>query len=90
MTTKELTARIASRTGMTKRMTATLLDATVGVIADALNNDQVVVLQNFGILSTKERPARRVVNPKTGQEQVSAAKRVVTFRPNPTLKEQAR
>ena len=90
MTTKELTARIASRTGMTKRMTAQLLDATVSVIADSLHEDKVVVLQNFGTLSTKERPARKIVNPKTGQQQVSNAKRVISFHPNNTLKQQAR
>ncbi len=90
MTTKELIAQVATRTGMTKRMTSELMDNTVSVITDALNNDQVVILQNFGTLSTKERPARKIVHPKTGKEQLSQAKRIVVFKVNNTLKEQTR
>ena len=88
MTTKELSNRIAEQTGMTKRMTDQLMAATIDSIVEALNQDQIVMLQNFGSLNPKDRPARRVRNPKTGEQQLSEAKRVVTFQVNPQLKQQ--
>ena len=90
MTQKDFTARIASETGMTKRLTDGLLQATVDTIVEALNENQTVLLQNFGTLSIKERPARTVRNPKTGEVQQAQAKRIVSFQVNPTLKQQVR
>lgn len=90
MTTKELNSRIAEATGMTKRQSEQLMDAAVDVITEALNEDKTVLLQNFGQLKVKERPSREVMNPKTGEKRTAESKRVITFAPNPTLKQQVR
>lgn len=90
MTTKELTNRIAGKTGMTKRESEQLMAAAVDVITECLNEDQTVLLQNFGLLSIKERPQREVMNPKTGEKRMAEAKRVITFTANTTLKQQVR
>ncbi|MBP5476063.1 MAG: HU family DNA-binding protein [Paludibacteraceae bacterium] len=90
MTTKELTNRIAGKTGMTKRESEQLMAAAVDVITECLNEDQTVLLQNFGLLSIKERPQREVMNPKTGEKRIAEAKRVITFTANTTLKQQVR
>lgn len=87
MTTKELIAHIAAETGMTKRHTEELMNATTEVIAESLQNGQTVQLQNFGALESKERAARKITNPKTGEVSVTPAKRVVSFRPNDRIKE---
>lgn len=90
MTTKELTNRIAGKTGMSKRESERLLAAAVDAITECLNEDKTVMLQNFGTLSIKERPRREVMNPKTGEKRVAESKRVITFAANPTLKQQVR
>lgn len=87
MTTKELIAQIAKETGMTKRRTEELLTATTEVIAESLQDGKAVQLQNFGTLETKQRAARKITNPKTGEVSMSQAKRVIGFRPNERLKD---
>lgn len=90
MTTKELIAQIASETGMTKRHVEELLGATTEVISQTLQTGKAVQLQNFGTLEIKQRAARKITNPKTGEVSVSQAKRVVSFRPNERLKDMLR
>lgn len=87
MTTKELIAKIAAQTGMTKKRTEQLMNATAHVITNALQEDKSVQLQNFGTLEPKERKARQIIHPKTGAKSVTQAKRVVGFRANQKLKE---
>lgn len=90
MTTKELIAQIAVETGMTKRHTEELLTATTEVITESLQAGKSVQLQNFGTLEAKQRAARKITNPKTGEASISQAKRVVSFRPNERLKDMLR
>lgn len=90
MTTKELIAHIAAETGMTKRRTEELMTATTNIIAGSLQAGTSVQLQNFGTLETKERAARKITNPKTGEASFSQAKRVVSFRPNERIKDMLR
>ncbi len=86
MTTKELSNRIATETGITKRQSDELMSATVDVITEALNEDKTIQLQNFGQLQVKERESRKVMNPKTGEKRIAGAKRVITFAANQNLK----
>jgi len=87
MTTKELITQIAAQTGMTKKRTEQLLGATTQTIVTALSNDTAVQLQNFGTLETKERQARQIINPRTGDRTITKPKRVIGFRANDNLKE---
>ena len=86
MTTKELINNIAEKTGMTKKQVEQLMNVTTKVINSTLQEDHSVQLQNFGTLEPKERRARQVTNPKTGEKSVTRAKRVVSFRANNKLK----
>lgn len=86
MTTKELIAQIAARTGMPQRKTAQLMAATTDIIVNTMQQGTAVQLQNFGTLEVHTRQARAVVNPKTGEKKQTPAKRVISFRPNRQLK----
>lgn len=90
MTTKELTNNLAATLGITKKQAEHLLSTTTEVMVDALQKGECVQLQNFGTLETKERAARQVTNPKTGERMLTRAKSVISFRPNETLKEQVK
>lgn len=90
MTTKELITHIAAETGMTKRHTEELMTAVTDVISQSLHAGTSVQLQNFGTLEVKQRAARKITNPKTGETSLSQAKRVISFRPNERLKDMLR
>ena len=87
MITKEFINLIAAQTGMSKRKTEELLSATSAILGEALQNGQSVQMKNFGVLEVKERPARTIVHPKTGEKCNTKAKMVATFRPTAALKE---
>jgi DNA-binding protein HU-beta len=46
-----------------------------------------VVIANFGSFKVKERAERKGRNPKTGEEIIIPAKKVVSFSPGKNLKE---
>lgn len=87
MNTKELTHAIAAQTGSNATHTETLLRVTAQVISQALCNGISVQLQNFGTLEVKERAARMIVHPKTGEKNVIQGKTVASFRPSNNIKE---
>ena len=87
MTTKELTARVASHAGITKKQAETMMTAIGQVVSESLNAGKAVQLKNFGLLETKERASREVTNPRTGAKTRTQPKRIVAFRPNRQLKE---
>lgn len=88
MVTKELIAKIAESTGMTKKHTEELLDATTQVLLEAVCAGQSVQLQGLGALETKERAARTIVHPGTGERSVVPAKLQINFRPSLAIKEE--
>ena len=51
-----------------------------------LETEDEVKLSRFGNFVVRSKAPREGRNPKTGQEAVIAARRVVTFRPSPMLK----
>lgn len=46
-----------------------------------LENGDDVLLSGFGKFNVKDKPARKVKNPRTGESMVLEARRVVTFKP---------
>lgn len=90
MTTKELINSIAGQTRMTRKETEKLMDSMTKVIVKAMKEGQSVQFQNFGTLEPKERAARTITNPKTGERSVTQAKQVVNFRANTSLKAQVK
>lgn len=88
MLTKELITSIAAETGMTKKRTEELLNATSQVLLESLCEGKSVQLQGFGVLEAKERSARVIVHPGTGERKVAPAKMQIAFRPTPTMKDE--
>lgn len=90
MLTKELIAKIAESTGMTKKATEEILGATTQVILESVVAGKSVQLQGLGAIETKERAARTIVHPGTGERSVVPAKLQITFRPSVTLKDEVK
>jgi len=86
ITRAEVTDAIVRVVGLTRQDSSDLLDRTLDMIGAALEQENEVKLSRFGNFVVRSKAAREGRNPKTGEEAVIAARRVVTFRPSPMLK----
>lgn len=87
MNNKEFIAELASRTGFSAKATQTLVNNIVNAMGDAFQEDNAVLVPNFGLFETKKKMERIMVNPASGQRMLVPPKLVLNFRPNVTLKE---
>ncbi len=87
MTKSELTASVASKSGLTKKNAEKALNAFLASIEQALVKGDTVQAIGFGTFEAKERAARKGHNPQTGAEIEIKASRVPTFKPGKALKE---
>lgn len=83
----DLIDSIVAKTGLSKTDVTKVVDATVDSIKDALVAKEKLTIKNFGILSTKEKPAREARNPATGGVVQVASKTAIKFKPTKTLAE---
>ncbi len=72
--------------GLNKREAKGLVELFFEEIRGALENGQQVKLSGFGNFDLREKNSRPGRNPKTGEEILVSARRVVTFRPGQKLK----
>ncbi|MCB9744341.1 MAG: HU family DNA-binding protein [Alphaproteobacteria bacterium] len=92
MNKKDLVAKLAEKTGLTKAKAAEAVDAIFsaesrkGIIAIELDAGRKVTIPGFGTFNTRRRKARRGTNPSTGTEIEIPAKTVVTFSPGKNLR----
>ena len=86
MTTKNLLAAVAKRAGMSEAEAAEMLDATTQAVAQNLEKGNSVHVVNFGIFEMKEKKARTIVHPKTGERSTIPAKKQISFKQSPALK----
>lgn len=86
MTRKELVAVLSEHFLLSRSNSAALVDLVFEVIADALGRGEEIEIPGFGNFGVREKRARRGRNPQTGERKQIAARRVVTFKPSPTLR----
>ena len=75
------------RLGLSRTEASAVVESIFDEIEQALLNGRDVKLANFGTFSTRDKVARPGRNPKTGQQHVISARRVVTFVPAPHLRD---
>ena len=88
MNNKEFIAELAERTGYTAKVTQKLATNLIHAMADTFQEDNAVLVPNFGVFETKKKMERIMVNPSTGQRMLVPPKLVLSFRPNQTWKSQ--
>lgn len=79
---------LAERTGYTAKDTQKLATNLINAMADAFQEDNAVLVPNFGVFETKKKMERIMVNPSTGQRMLVPPKLVLNFKPNQTWKAQ--
>ncbi len=87
LTRVELTDAVVREVGLTRQESSDLLDRMLEMVATSLENEGSVKLSRFGNFSVRRKAAREGRNPKTGIEATISARRVVTFKPSPMLKQ---
>jgi DNA-binding protein HU-beta len=87
MTKAEFTGKIAEGVGISKSVAAKVIDAVTDELIELLRQEQKITFTGFGTFNTKQMPARKGRNPRTGEEIMIPARRVVQFKPGSALKE---
>ena len=87
MNKTELTAAMAETSGLSKKDCEAALAAFTGAVEAAMKSGDKVQMVGFGSFEVKKRPARVGRNPRTGEECLIPASRVVKFTPGKALKE---
>ena len=86
MTKALLVEKVCGETGLSPKDAATLVEACFDTIKTTLESGEEVKLSGFGVFGLRDKPERPGRNPKTGEDKIITARRVVTFRCSPTLK----
>lgn len=82
MNNKEFIAELAERTGYSLKDTQKLVDYIINAMGDSFQEDNSVLVPNFGTFETKKKMERVIVNPTTGQRMLVPPKLVLNFKPN--------
>lgn len=88
MLTKELINRIMKESGLSKKDAEQLLATTTAIMRENLMAGKAIQLQGLGSLDVKERKARVIVHPKTGERSIAPSKNQLIFKPAVTIKEE--
>ena len=87
MNNKEFITELAGRTGYSTKNTQKLVNNLIDAMGDAFQEDNAVLVPNFGLFETKKKMERIMVNPSSGQRMLVPPKLVLTFKPNQTWKD---
>ena len=77
LTKTQLVSALAEELGSDKKSAGAALDAVVGVITKEVSGGGAVTLPGVGKIYCRERPARMVRNPATGEQIHKPADKVV-------------
>lgn len=87
MTNQELVAALAKRLGWTQRQTSEVLETTVSIIRNNLEDSKSINIQGFGLFETKKKAERVSVNPVSKQRFLVPPKITLAFRPGQSIKD---
>jgi len=87
MTKADLVSSICDHVGgFTKKEAAVLTDVVFDTMKDALSEGEQLKLSGFGTFSVKHKKPRIGRNPRSGEEMMITARRVLSFKPSQILK----
>ena len=88
MLTKEFVSLIAEASGLSKKDAEQLLSTTNAIMRENLMAGKAIQLQGLGVLEIKERQARIIVHPRTGERTTIPSKNQLVFRPVAHMKDE--
>ncbi|MDB5187919.1 MAG: nucleoid DNA-binding protein HU-beta, DNA-binding protein HU-beta [Candidatus Kaiserbacteria bacterium] len=83
----DLVEKIAATIGSTKADAERAMECVISTITSTLKSGEEVSVAGLGIFEARDRPARMVRNPRTGEKMQVKASRAPRFRASKTLKD---
>ncbi len=87
MNKADLVAKVASKSGLTKKDSEIAVNSVMASLKEALKNDDKIQLIGFGTFKVVQRKARKGMNIQTKKPITIPAKKAVRFVPGKTLKD---
>lgn len=87
MTKADIAERIQTETGYTKKESAEMMEAVFSLIKKTLESGEILKISGFGSFVVKQKKDRRGRNPQTGESITIEARRILTFKPSPVLRD---
>jgi len=88
MLTKDFISLIANQSGLSKKETEQMLSAMNAIVRENLMDGKSIQILGLGALEVKERKARTIVHPRTGERSISPSRSQLVFRPVANLKDE--
>ena len=89
-TKKDIVRQIAKKLNLPQADMKNVVQSVLDAIVDALAREGRLELREFGVFQVKLRAARKARNPKTNEEVIVPARKVVTFKPGKLMQEKVR
>jgi DNA-binding protein HU-beta len=83
----DLVAKVADKSGLSKKDSEKALNAFIEAVADGLKEGDKVSVVGFGTFEVRERAARKGRNPQTGKEINIPASKTPAFKAGKSLKD---
>ena len=86
LTKQDITNALVKEIGLTQTQAMSITNEFFEQIIESLSNGENIKLSGFGNFVVREKSQRPGRNPKTGEEVMISARKVVTFKAGPKLK----
>lgn len=86
LTRADLAEAVHEEVGLTRQDCAGMVERTLDLVVEALEEGEVVKLSGFGVFQVRDKRARMGRNPKTGEPAAIAPRRVISFRASHVMK----
>jgi len=87
LTRADIIETLVASGGLNRQDASAFLERVLELVCAELENDKDVKLARFGNFTVRRKNARLGRNPKTGREAPITARRVVSFKPSPLLRQ---
>ena len=81
-----LAEKLSDEIGLNKRESKEVVESFFNELSNTLANGEEIKLSGFGNFSIRDKDERMGRNPKTGEDKVISARRIVTFKTGNKLK----
>ena len=86
LTKQDIANTLVKKMNLSQTLALSLTNQFFDQIIETLKTGEEIKLSSFGNFVVKEKTARPGRNPKTGEEVIISARKVVTFKAGPKLK----
>lgn len=86
LTRADLAEAVHEEVGLTRQDCAVMVERTLDMVAEALEQGELVKLSGFGVFQVRDKRARMGRNPKTGEPAAIDPRRVISFRASQVMK----